>query len=130
MALARQPLHRPSRPQALVIQPQKGIQPMAQAPANPFVQSLASTFGMTVEDALKQAQKTALTKQYDMELIFTVRETQGSKKYYDATSVWTGVPYPVVNVTEQMLLDLLGKFAALGAAVASGGALPPAPPTA
>lgn len=78
-------------------------------------------------DALKDAQRNAFSKQYNMVLNFTITETDGDKPFFSSGDLtWSGVPYGIVVATEKLLVELLDKFTNLGGAVATGGTPPPA----
>ena len=87
-----------------------------------FVADALAAGGVPIEAAQANAQR----KQYDMVISMKITETGTSKSFYDASSNWTAVPYGVVVVTQKALVELLGKFTDLGAAIASGSTTPPA----
>src|SRR5262245_49606407 len=94
---------------------------MAQAAAAAHDNILIQAAEQGSGDALKDAQRNALGKQYNMHLQFTVVETQNNKPFFNSGPVErSGVPYPIVVATEKLLVDLLAKFVELGAAVAQG----------
>lgn len=72
-------------------------------------------------DAIKDAQRNAQSKEYNMSLHFVITETANNKAFFDSGELtWTGVPYGIVVATEKLLVGLLEKFTDLGAVVATG----------
>jgi len=90
------------------------------AQANEFASALAASEKVSIDDL----QRNATSKQYNMVVSFKVTEANGDKPFYDGESHWSGVQYAVVVQTEALMIELLGKFQALGAAIATGGAAP------
>jgi len=72
-------------------------------------------------EAVKQAQKNATNKQYDMKVVVTINETANpGKKYFDGGIDYSGVPYAFVVAVEQILVETQQKLVELGKAIATG----------
>lgn len=88
------------------------------AQPNPFSEFIRQ---QAESGALEQAQRNALGKQYNMSIRMVVTETSGNKPFFDSGDVtWSGVPYPIVVITEKALVALLEQFTDLGASVGTG----------
>lgn len=71
-------------------------------------------------DMLKEMQKNALSKQYNLTLSLKVEEANGGKKYFDCPLEYSGVPYPFVVLIEAKMVELLQELVQLGKTIATG----------
>ena len=89
---------------------------------SPLTQQLLAGTGQDIKDM----QRNALTKQYDVSLRLTVVEADGKKAFYDSGNMtWNGTPYPFVVAIETALVDLLQKLTVAGAEITTGGGFTP-----
>jgi len=96
---------------------------MAQLPAtNPFIAAMKADGGK-----LDDAQKNALSKQYDVVITMKITESGSNKSFFEGGGNYTGLPYPMVVALEQSLVVLQQQLVELGAAISTGGdSVPPA----
>jgi len=89
--------------------------------ANPFIAAMKSD-GTKLEDA----QKNALSKQYDVSISMKITESGSNKAFFAGGGDYTGLPYPMVVALEQSLVLLQQQLVELGAVISTGGETPPA----
>lgn len=88
-----------------------------------FTAAVMAGTGMDIKDM----QRNALSKQYDLKLTLTINESANpGKPFFSCPLDYSGVPYPFVVVIEDAMVQLLDKLVQLGKEIATGGeAVPP-----
>lgn len=84
-------------------------------------EAIAATEGVPLQAISANAKK----KQYDLSVTLHIVETGTKKEYFNTVVSYTAIPYGSMVAIEDALLNVLGKLANIGEAIAFGTTTPP-----